>query len=132
MIKLHKNPVIMKNYLLSIIFLTLISACDKDETTDPVVVNPPVNTEETDTYATLKSVVDQNCAGCHSYGGSAAAFGDFSNYNSIKGTLDDASQEFINRITSTDPNYRMPPSGSLTSSQIERLVNWINNDYPEN
>lgn len=105
----------------------LFSSCEKE--TDPIVIDPP---QEQDTYASLKSVVDQNCVGCHSYGGNAAAFGDFSNYTSLKGELDNSSQEFINRITSTDPNYRMPPSGSLSSSQIEQLVAWVNNGYPEN
>lgn len=131
MSKLHKNPAIMKYYL-PIIFLFsifLISACDKENTTDPVVVEPQA---ASDTYATLKSVIDQNCAGCHSYGGNAFSFGDFSNYSSIEGILANSSQEFINRITSTDPNYRMPPAGSLSSSQIDRLVNWVNDDYPEN
>ena len=129
MSKLHKNPSIMKYYLtiLLIFSLFLFTACEKE--VDPIIVD---SEEVQDTYATLKAVVDQNCVGCHSYGGTAVEFGDFSNYGSIQGTLDNSSQEFINRITSTDPNYRMPPAGSLTSSQIEQLVNWVSNGYPEN
>lgn len=130
MSKLHKNRLLMKFYgpilLLSIL---LFNACDKDDTnTDPVVI-PPASQ---DTYVTLKTVIDQNCVGCHSYGGNAIAFGDLSNYSSIQMILDNSSQEFINRITSTDPNYKMPPNNNLSSSQIEKLVDWINNDYPEN
>lgn len=121
----------MKFYvpILAIFSLLLFNACDKDDAnTDPVVVPPAIQ----ETYTTLKSVIDQNCVGCHSYGGNAAAFGDLSNYPSIKTILDNSSQEFINRITSTEADYKMPPNNNLSSSQIEKLVDWVNNDYPEN
>jgi mono/diheme cytochrome c family protein len=126
MSKLHKNPSIMKYSIFIFLFVFILISCEKEP--EPIVIEP----EPQETYTSLKTVIDQNCVGCHTYGGNAADFGDFSNYPSIKTILDNSSQEFINRISSTDPNYRMPPSGSLTNEQIDKLIEWVNNDYPEN
>ena len=116
----------MKYFIPIFLVFFVVSSCKEE--TDPVIIEPTPQ----ETYSTLKIVIDQNCVGCHSYGGNAAAYGDLSNYSSIKSILDNSSQEFINRISSDDENYRMPPSGSLSSSQIGKLIDWVNDGYPEN
>lgn len=109
------------------LFLLLMVLCSCDQEEEPIVVDDP----NVKTYASVKSIIDVNCTGCHSVGGNAESSGVYTSYSDLKLALDNSAQEFIYRISSTDPFYRMPPPQSLTTLEIEKLTNWINNDYPQ-
>lgn len=123
--KLHKNPSFMNHFTFVLVISFVFFGCKKEEA-EPIVVE-----SNTENYSTVKSIIDNNCVGCHSYGGIAAGSGIFSDYSSIANSLMNSEQEFINRINSTDPDYRMPPAQNLSSDEIAKLSAWINNDYPQ-
>lgn len=124
---MHKNPTIMKKSHLSFALLIILFSSCKDEEIEPVVVTPDSNLK----YAEISYIVESNCVGCHSYGGDAAGSGDFSSYSTLKQSLDNSSSEFINRMQSSNEDYRMPPSGDMPSAQIDSLVSWINSGYQQ-
>lgn len=75
-------------------------------------------------------VLKARCAECHTNGKYKGSFsldtrGDLlRSNNAIPGKAADS--EFMQRISSDDPDYRMPPKGArLTSAEIDRLRRWI-------
>ena len=85
-------------------------------------------------YATdIQPIFDQNCNGCHSYPNSLI----LTSYDSVinSGTVvpgDASSSSLYDRITRPESAPGdMPPSGSLSSSEISLIETWINNGANE-
>lgn len=90
-----------------------------DNTPAPEVVRYETN---------IKPIIENRCMGCHSVGG-PASFRPLTNYIEVRTHIDN----IINRIQrpSGDP-LRMPPSGSLSQSQIDFFIQWKANGFIEN
>lgn len=114
----------------SIIFFILISvffvACKKEELPPETDSSLP----QTETYNSIKSIVEVNCLGCHS-SSQNAYIPDYTTYSNIKDYLDQANNTFVDRLNSDDEFYRMPPSGSMSQNDIDKLISWINDGYPQ-
>jgi cytochrome c5 len=90
--------------------------------------NPCDSTQQAVYSAAIKTIISYNCIACHS---SSFAGGNIllDSYDLVKqysenGTLTDA----ILRKPGTNP---MPPTQALASCQTEKLMEWINNNYPQ-
>jgi mono/diheme cytochrome c family protein len=114
-------------YILGLMAL-ILSACGEEEPETPI--NEVDCTTTTNTYAAVKSIIDANCIGCHSYGGSAVAHGDFSSYSGLQNYLNSSSSTFVAAISATDDS-RMPPAAAMSSADIEQLNCWIEAGFPE-
>ncbi|MEC8611174.1 MAG: hypothetical protein VXY06_05430 [Bacteroidota bacterium] len=117
----------MKNRILYFTFVMLILAsCKKEELPNP----NPNPTPQTESYNTIKSIVEVNCLGCHS-SSQNSYIPDYTNYNNIKDYLDQPNNTFVDRLNSDVEFYKMPPSGNLSESDKNKLISWINDGYPE-
>tara|TARA_Y100000589_G_scaffold125228_1_gene119396 strand:+ start:1653 stop:1844 length:192 start_codon:yes stop_codon:yes gene_type:complete len=60
----------------------------------------------------------------------SASFLDLFSYINVKTYLD-GNNTFIDKLSSEDEFYRMPPNGNLSEEEKNRLINWVNNGYSE-
>lgn len=107
-----------------------VSSCYNDNKEDIYQNNPDGNNCETDsvTYSADVSLVFKNsCAlsGCHA-GTSPAANLDLSDYSQAK----DRSSQIVNRINGE--GSIMPPGGSLSDCNIEKIETWVADGAPNN
>ena len=112
-------------YILLASFSIALLACTQEEI-EPVVTEPSTPNLK---YLDVSYIIQDNCVGCHSYGGSAEASGVFSYYEGLEVGLDNSTSNFIDRLQSNDEDYRMPPSGEMSAAQIDSLISWINSGY---
>jgi len=75
---------------------------------------------------TIKSILDNNCNGCHSSSNPI-----LSDYISVKNYLDASKTVFIEAIFYTGL-HPMPPSYQLSDCQKNQTRSWINGGYPNN
>ncbi|MAI30072.1 MAG: hypothetical protein CMM07_00185 [Rhodopirellula sp.] len=98
---------------------------------------PDVDAAEPTVYGThIQSILAKHCVLCHGPDDAEAGLR-LDQFDSATSKLDSdrraivptdaANSELITRITSNDPNRRMPPEGpSLTNQEVELLTAWIN------
>ncbi len=118
MAKLQLKFTFMKHSVLIVFILSLVfTSCKKEELpADP-------------SYTSVRSIIQSSCLGCHS--SQNEDFPDYTTYTNIKNYLDQENNTFIDRLNSDVESYRMPPSGSLLESDINKLISWIEDGYPE-
>ncbi|MCX7835511.1 MAG: hypothetical protein N2450_05510 [bacterium] len=124
-------------FLFSIfVFLSFIGCQDEGS---PVSPNPNNGGSSNISYSsTILPILNANCVSCHgsSGGWSVSALTTAVNNRtlmSLRGASGDrlitpndpAQSEIYDRITDDNPSRRMPPSGSLTTEQINLIRNWI-------
>ena len=107
-------------FLLAILF----TSCKKEEIPELAELTP-----QEETYSSVKIIIESSCLDCHSPDLNTYII-DMTNYQSIKNYLD-GTNTMIDRLNSNDEFYRMPPSGNLSDIDKQKLINWINNGYPE-
>lgn len=76
----------------------------------------------------VKPIVDTNCSGCHSAGGSAS-YKPLTNYDQVKANI----TSVLDRIQrpNGDPQ-KMPKGGSLSPTQIAIFIKWNTDGLIEN
>lgn len=115
------------NLLLAIgLLFFLFSSCTSDNEED-LFPSTDCDTNNVSFSADIMPIIDASCAvvGCHVQGGGGN--GVFENYNNIKAKIDNGS--FAKRLL-TDQD--MPPSGPLSSCQMEHVQAWIDAGAPNN
>jgi len=113
----------MKKILYLLSSAALFTACDSrtyEEISDntPITVTVKYNSD-------VKSIVDNNCIGCHS----AGSFKPFTTYTDVKNNIDG----ILDRIQrpNGDPG-KMPQGGSLSQTQINTFIKWKADGLAEN
>lgn len=116
----------MRSFLFFILVVTLsFTSCKKEEIPEPINPIEP----QVETYSSVKSVLESNCLGCHNPSQNAYIV-DLTNYSFIKNYLD-GENTMIDRLNSNDEFYRMPPSGNISQTDKQKLIDWINSGYEE-
>lgn len=114
--------------LLNFILVVFLSACyyDNEEELYPSNMND-CNTEQLTFTADIQPIINSSCAipACHQAGGNG--FGNFETYSGLKAILDNGS--FENRVII---QRNMPPNRELSSCEIEKLKEWLNQGAPNN
>lgn len=132
-----------KTILIAIFTTSLVFSCKHDPIDEPIIPadngTNPVTSEACDPNLVyfqndILPLLQSNCAyaGCHGAGSSSGGV-DLTSYNSIISTADvkannaDGS-ELYKVIVDTDLNDRMPPppNNALSSSDIQKIRDWIN------
>ncbi|MEC8273702.1 MAG: hypothetical protein VXZ76_02560 [Bacteroidota bacterium] len=114
----------MRLILVSALLLAILfTSCKKEE------ILEPIPTPQLETYSSVKTIFESSCLGCHSPNQNAYIV-DLTNYESIKNYLD-GTNTMIDRLNSDDEFYRMPPSGNLSDTEKQMLIDWINDGYLE-
>jgi len=113
----------MKKILYILSSAALFTACDSrtyEEISDNTPITVPVKYN-----ADVKTIVDNNCIGCHS----AGSFKPLTTYTDVKNNIDG----IIDRITrpNGDPG-KMPQGGSLSQTQINIFIKWKADGLAEN
>lgn len=113
----------MKKIVYILSSAALLTACDSrtyEEISDntPITVLVKYNSE-------VKTIVDNNCIGCHS----ATSFKPLTTYNDVKNNIDG----ILDRIQrpNGDPG-KMPQGGSLSQTQINTFIKWKADGLVEN
>ena len=116
----------MKKIVYIIASAALLLSCES-RTYGEISDNPPI-TEIVRYNTDIRPIIESRCMGCHSPGG-PGAFQPFTNYNQVRTHIDN----IIDRIQrpNGDP-LRMPPSGSLSQSQISLFTQWKADGLIEN
>ena len=104
--------------------LLIISSCKKEELSEPIEPIEP----QVETYASIKSIIDNNCVQCHAINQNAYIT-DFTSYDNISSYLDNPDNTMIDRLNSDDEFYKMPPNGELSQTDKGLLISWINDGY---
>jgi hypothetical protein len=107
----------------SLFCMVLFSSCKKEELTSPIDPAP-----QAETYSTIKTIISSSCLGCHSSDQNFIITLD--SYESVKNYLD-GDNNMIDRLNSDVQSFRMPPSGNLSDTDKQRLIDWINSGYVE-
>ena len=110
-----KNILILFSFAITLVLFTSCSN-DSDDDTGPIN-NPPAGNSVT--YAnSVKSIIDGNCTSCH---GNPLT----NNAPMQLLTLDNVKEAVQNRnLIGRVENGTMPPSGNLTTTQIQALKDW--------
>lgn len=112
------------NLTISVLFIT--TACNEEDDT----IAPEACDDANYTYSEVRSIFNNNCTGCHSYGEEGVASGDFTTYQGISDVISSNTSLFISVLKSTNENVRMPPAENLSISDIQKLECWIDAGYP--
>ena len=92
---------------------------------------------DTNTYTysgAIKTIISNNCAGCH---GSSPGSGNVylgTDYTTLKTYISANKTLFLNAVnysTTLTAVQRMPPSGQMASCKITQIQKWIANGYPQ-
>lgn len=80
-------------------------------------------------------VLKERCAECHTNGNYKGSFSMDTRETLLEAGVvepgDPAASDLIGRVTSDDPDYRMPPKGErLTAAQVAALRRWVEADVP--
>ena len=78
-------------------------------------------------YADVQPILSTNCAtsGCHA-AGNGAGRQPLSTFNEVKTCIESFT------LKTRVENGSMPPGGSLSATDKNKLIDWINQGYPEN
>ncbi|MCH7535540.1 MAG: cytochrome c [Bacteroidetes bacterium] len=74
----------------------------------------------------IKTIIDNNCISCHSYGGQAGNIGKFDTYIGLSDVLNNGS--FENNVLNSKS---MPKGGKLTEKDLIDIRCWLDNGHPE-
>lgn len=87
----------------------------------------PIDSGATHTYADVQPIISNTCAvsGCHA-AGNGAGRQQLTTYAEVKTAIESFSLKI--RVE----NGSMPPGGSLSNTDKTKLIDWINQGYPEN
>jgi len=121
---------------LSIFFLAMaliiaIASCTsyKYNKEYPAPVTPVVCDTTNMSFATnIQPILNANCTSCHNPSGSAAGYGDYTNYSRLLSS-NAKNGSLVNDITITDVSsihhmpYNLP---SLSACDIEKITAWVN------
>lgn len=106
--------------ILALSALTMMS-CDGDPDGEESTDSNTDNSCGTYTYdGEVKDIITAQCLGCHDNSQSP----NLTNYAEVKAQIDRIKARAVDQKT-------MPPSGSLSASQLEILECWIEDDGPE-
>ncbi len=103
-----------------------VVSCTRDEA-------PEITCEGVASYDdNIKLIIDTNCAydGCHN--GGLSAPGNYIDFEGLRQYIDDGS--FEQRVVNSadmPPNYALGPK-MLTQEELDLIICWIEEDYPEN
>ncbi|MDH6251087.1 PBP1b-binding outer membrane lipoprotein LpoB [Chryseobacterium sp. H1D6B] len=116
----------MKKLIYILSSASFLASCES-RTYEEISDNTPI-TEQVKYNSDIKTIIENNCIGCHSPGGSAS-YKPFTNYDQVKAGIDN----IIDRIQrpNGDPQ-KMPQGGSLSTSQINVFIKWKADGLVEN
>jgi mono/diheme cytochrome c family protein len=118
--------------VLLLIQMAFLSGCyyDKVEALNPAngYTNPCDTAQHAIYSEAIQSIMSYNCSSCHnsSYTAGNVLLDSYDNVKkyAVNGMMMDA----INRKSGTSP---MPPTQALADCQTQKLVLWINDNYPQ-
>ncbi len=102
----------MKKYYL--ITLSCLFSCTYDTISNCEVDNPSFET-------CITPIIENNCVACHSYGGSSSLH--LNGYDDVVNAIDNYG--LLIRIHADDGTV-MPPSGKLSTSDLDIIERWFN------
>lgn len=122
--------------LSALLSLLMLGACKYDNEEDLYgKTNNPVADCDTSLVrfsSDIKTIINVGCIECHGKEplGDAAPY---TNYDEIKKYLDTKKQVFLESITHTGSADPMPDGrAKLPDCEINKIVKWVNNGYPNN
>ena len=109
-----------------LLVIGILFSCTRDQA-------PEITCEGVASYdMNIKAIIDTNCAyeGCHNNGFSAP--GIYLSYEGLKTDLDNGKFESrVINIQDMPPSYALGPT-MLTQDELDLIICWMEEDYPEN
>lgn len=117
-------------YALGVLTLTLTYACSSSSTDDVTDPTPdPDPTGEVTYNDNIKSILNNNCTGCHGTPPTQGAPFSLTTFNSAKDRID----AIINRTSrATGTAGVMPPSGQMSQGLRDAIQQWKDDGLLEN
>lgn len=119
----------LKKFIFSLFFIGGIVACSNDNeqdlTPENETENNGCNTDEISYNTGIAAILTENCnmAGCHNSSGAHP----LTNYEELMIYVN--SGAFERRVIE---QKNMPPAGSLTDCELEKITAWLGSGAPEN
>ena len=116
--------------IIAALLIFAVSACKEPEPT-PLVQGSCDNINYT--FSDVQYIFENNCIGCHAYGGEALAAGDFSSYQGVEAALNADQFTFLSQVRweMSDSDYNMPPTEKMSNDDVQKLECWIEAGYPQ-
>ena len=121
----------MKQFVyIATLLIFVVSACKDPEPTPP---NTGACDNTNYTFSDVQYIFENNCVGCHAYGGEAVAAGDFSSYQGVEAALNADQSIFLSQVRweMSDSDFNMPPNEKMSNDDIQKLACWIEAGYPQ-
>jgi hypothetical protein len=116
-------------YLIYVLILSAFFSCSynsEDDLTEAIIIEDLVNYEDN-----IKSIIDNNCIGCHSNPPVNGAPISLTTYTDVKNAVEN--RDLISRISSDDLGFGMPFGGPrLPQNLIDLVILWEQEGFIEN
>jgi hypothetical protein len=116
----------------SVVLSAVFTSCTYDVFDEEVMNDETVCDTLNMDYSKIQQIlVGNNCMTCHT-GVESESGVDFSTYQALDAYVSNPDNQLIMRITSDDPEVRMPRMGlRMGSCNINKIKAWINAGHPE-
>ena len=118
-----------RTYLIYILIISAFYSCSyvsEDDLIEDIIIEDVVNYEDN-----IKTIIDNNCVGCHSNPPVNGAPMSLTTYNDVKDAVEN--RDLIARIASTDVGFGMPFGGPrLPQNLIDLIILWEQEGLIEN
>ena len=116
-------------YFITIAIASLVLGCSynsEDDLTEEIIIEDFVTYDDN-----IKSIIDNNCIGCHSNPPVNGAPMSLTTYDDVKEAVED--RDLIERISTTDAGFVMPFGGPrLPQNIIDLVIQWEEEGLREN
>ena len=116
-------------YFITIAIASLVLGCSynsEDDLTEEIIIEDFVTYDDN-----IKSIIDNNCIGCHSNPPVNGAPMPLTTYDDVKEAVED--RDLIERISTTDAGFVMPFGGPrLPQNIIDLVIQWEEEGLREN
>ncbi len=126
---MKKNILIIASVMLVLAFF---SSCyyDKEDFLYAKMTDSVCDTTNVTYSGSVKSIIDNNCIGCHPGSSSAS----FNGYTALNTYLNTNSQKFLDYVNHASGSSPMPPApaAKLNTCNLNLIRIWINAGHPNN
>jgi hypothetical protein len=117
---------------LTVVLTVVLTSCSYDVFEEEVLDNETVCDTTSMNYSKIQQIlVGNNCMTCHT-GVESESGVDFSTYQALDAYVSNPDNQFIMRLTTDDPELRMPRMGlRMGPCNINKIKAWLNAGHPE-
>ena len=118
--------------VVTVVLSAVLTSCSSDVFEEEVLNDESVCDTLNMDYSKIRQILEgNNCMTCHT-GVESESGVDFSTYQALDAYVSNSDNQFIMRITTDDPELKMPQMGlRMGPCNINKIKAWLNAGHPE-